>query len=47
MIGGANRVLRGGSFGITQWFVKCATRFMGYPSDRTNYIGFRVATPDF
>jgi len=39
---GSDRVLRGGSFGYNQWFVRCAFRYWYYPQNRDGGIGFRV-----
>ncbi|MFO0817592.1 MAG: SUMF1/EgtB/PvdO family nonheme iron enzyme [Pirellulales bacterium] len=40
---GSYRCVRGGSFGGTARFVRCATRYRRVPSSRFNYLGFRVA----
>jgi formylglycine-generating enzyme required for sulfatase activity len=39
----ASRVLRGGSFGHPASLVRSAARLGGVPTNRSNYIGFRVA----
>jgi formylglycine-generating enzyme required for sulfatase activity len=36
------RVVRGGSWGNSSWFARCAVRHWGIPGDWSNYIGFRV-----
>jgi formylglycine-generating enzyme required for sulfatase activity len=36
------RVLRGGAFGNSQGFARCAARFGDFPFVRLNFIGFRV-----
>jgi len=42
--GGAQRVLRGGSFASpTADFVRCAMRSLSYPTRRREHIGFRMA----
>lgn len=40
---GGMRVLRGGSWLDAAWFLRSAARGRGGESDRTNFIGFRVA----
>ena len=36
------RVLRGGSFGDDQWFVRCAARYRDFPDLHWDYFGLRV-----
>ncbi len=40
--GDAPRVVRGGTFGDGQRYVRCAFRYWFYPDFRYNFIGFRV-----
>ena len=40
------RVLRGGSWGFDQAYARCAARGGNYPGDSSNYLGFRVASPN-
>jgi formylglycine-generating enzyme required for sulfatase activity len=37
-----NRVIRGGSFGSNQWYVRCACRVADYPDGRNDDLGFRI-----
>jgi formylglycine-generating enzyme required for sulfatase activity len=39
---GTSRVLRGGSFDVNYWLVRCALRSGGYPDNRNLSLGFRV-----
>ena len=41
------RVLRGGSFGSSQSFVRCAYRHYSVPGDRNHYYGFRIVLSPF
>ncbi len=44
---GSRRVLRGGSWYINPWYVRCAGHFRNDPSRRRSVVGFRlVALPD-
>ena len=42
LAGDARRVVRGGSFDLSQDFVRCAFRRFDYPVGRRNLVGFRV-----
>jgi len=39
---GSDRVVRGGSWGSSAWFVRSAYRFRFHPSFTSPYLGFRV-----
>ena len=39
---GKIRVLRGGSFGLSVDYVRCAARFSFSPYYRSSYVGFRI-----
>jgi formylglycine-generating enzyme required for sulfatase activity len=41
---GTFRVLRGGSFNIAGWGVRCAVRLWDYPQDAYRNYGFRVVS---
>ena len=41
------RVLRGGSFGYNQHFVRCAYRYYAEPDFRCYYFGFRIVLSPF
>jgi formylglycine-generating enzyme required for sulfatase activity len=41
------RVLRGGSFGFSSNYLRCAMRFRDVPGDRCDNVGFRVAWSPF
>jgi formylglycine-generating enzyme required for sulfatase activity len=41
------RVVRGGSFHLTDWYVRAAYRFRGWPQSRGGDIGFRVVVSPF
>lgn len=41
--GESNRVIRGGSWGLTAWHCRSAYRSDGPPGDRSGFIGFRPA----
>jgi formylglycine-generating enzyme required for sulfatase activity len=41
------RVLRGGSFGIDTWYVRCACRLRCSPNFRSSFIGFRLVLSPF
>ena len=42
------RVLRGGSFNLSQGSARCALRYNGCPGDQYDYFGFRdVVSPGF
>jgi formylglycine-generating enzyme required for sulfatase activity len=40
---GEERVLRGGSWDLNQWFAVCTFRSRSYPRNRHHYVGFRCA----
>ena len=44
---GGRRVLRGGSFGSGQYFVRCAYRYYFVPDYRSYYYGFRIVLSPF
>jgi formylglycine-generating enzyme required for sulfatase activity len=44
---GVLRVVRGGAFYFTSWFVRCACRSWVNPDFRNDYIGFRVVLSPF
>ena len=41
--GGSDRVRRGGSWGLSAWPCRSATRYADNPSGRNSYLGFRLA----
>ena len=44
---GGRRVLRGGSFGLLQSLVRCASRYLNAPADRSHDFGFRIVLSPF
>jgi len=40
---GYDRVLRGGSWGLNEWYMRSANRYRRMPGLRSRGIGFRVA----
>jgi serine/threonine-protein kinase len=42
-----SRVFRGGSFGSSESYVRCAVRFGNYPNYRVRILGFRVVVSPF
>ncbi|MBN1202383.1 MAG: hypothetical protein JXJ20_11050 [Anaerolineae bacterium] len=39
------RVLRGGAWHLSQYFVRAVYRYYGLPGDQVNLIGFRIVRP--